>query len=247
MNREEHFYSASQLYKDSCAYQRPHNEEYSPSPPPCLYMTRQNQSVYASPALGTQDQHSHLPDITTYVSGREDLAVPHLHHTQVQQLPLQPFPGYGDSLDLCSERNRCHLPFPWMKSTKSHTHAWKGQWTGAYAAEPEESKRTRTAYTRAQLLELEKEFLFNKYISRPRRVELALTLSLTERHIKIWFQNRRMKWKKEEDKRRARGTDPEQDSSVTSGDLRDDACGTHATPPSPLQSHTAPPVPRDPA
>lgn len=129
MNREEHYYSASHLYKDSCAYQRPHNEEYSPSPPPCLYMTRQTQSVYASPALVTQDQH-HLPDITSYVPGREDLAVSHLPHSQAQQLPLQSFTGYGDSLDLCSERNRCHLPFPWMKSTKSHTHAWKGQWTG---------------------------------------------------------------------------------------------------------------------
>lgn len=59
-------------------------------------------------------------------------------------------------------------------------------------------KRSRAAFTHAQVFELERRFSQQRYLSGPERADLAAALKLTETQVKIWYQNRRYKTKRKQ-------------------------------------------------
>ncbi|KAJ6650853.1 hypothetical protein lerEdw1_002581 [Lerista edwardsae] len=63
---------------------------------------------------------------------------------------------------------------------------------------PRQQKRSRAAFSHTQVIELERKFSHQKYLSAPERAHLARTLKLTETQVKIWFQNRRYKTKRKQ-------------------------------------------------
>nr|XP_006822766.1 PREDICTED: homeobox protein BarH-like 1b-like [Saccoglossus kowalevskii] len=73
----------------------------------------------------------------------------------------------------------------------------KGSTSPELSSKHKKCRRSRTVFTEMQLLGLEKRFDKQKYLSTPDRMDLAETLGLTQLQVKTWFQNRRMKWKKQ--------------------------------------------------
>ncbi|XP_063301571.1 homeobox protein Nkx-6.3 [Pelobates fuscus] len=57
-------------------------------------------------------------------------------------------------------------------------------------------KHTRPTFTGHQIFALEKTFEQTKYLAGPERARLAFSLGMSESQVKVWFQNRRTKWRK---------------------------------------------------
>ncbi|XP_068128389.1 homeobox protein Nkx-6.3 [Hyperolius riggenbachi] len=71
-------------------------------------------------------------------------------------------------------------------------------------------KHTRPTFTGHQIFALEKTFEQTKYLAGPERARLAFSLGMSESQVKVWFQNRRTKWRKKSI------TDPSGQSTLTS-------------------------------
>ncbi|GIY55488.1 homeobox protein EMX1 [Caerostris darwini] len=149
--------------------------------------------------------------------------IPHLTPYNVHYQPSIPFNPTLDSVARIHSLNgydfripsRIQTPIPFMANREHHfVPSWHpnryilppslqgmnhplSSYYSDFCHPYRKTKRIRTAFSPSQLMELEKAFERNHYVVGAERKELAQSLELTETQVKVWFQNRRTKYKRQ--------------------------------------------------
>ncbi|XP_063352765.1 homeobox protein notochord [Pelmatolapia mariae] len=137
-------------------------------------------------------------------------AAPSLPFTGHVGLPIGPAPWVYSSPNVLHSAIHtqpgysvyCYSPFTYQPSCRGALYAQAAMPKinmGLHSLKTKggKSKRMRTSFTSEQLSRLEKEFARQQYMVGSERFLLASSLQLTEAQVKVWFQNRRIKWRKQ--------------------------------------------------
>ncbi|XP_056617114.1 homeobox protein EMX1 [Triplophysa dalaica] len=146
------------------------------------YQSPAGRALYPNPELVFSETVNHAPlSMHPHQLGSTHLQHPHFFGTQ-----------HREPLDF----------YPWVLRNRFFGHRFQGNdmsqdtllLHGPFARKP---KRIRTAFSPSQLLRLERAFDKNHYVVGAERKQLANSLSLSETQVKVWFQNRRTKYKRQ--------------------------------------------------
>ncbi|KAH8379778.1 hypothetical protein KR009_007230 [Drosophila setifemur] len=105
--------------------------------------------------------------------------------------------------------DRTHLYWPGLQGLVANPIAWRERLSNTMSANLSQAhqhhpsndkdgkkKHTRPTFSGQQIFALEKTFEQTKYLAGPERAKLAYALGMSESQVKVWFQNRRTKWRK---------------------------------------------------
>ncbi|XP_015586356.1 uncharacterized protein LOC107263546 [Cephus cinctus] len=184
---------------------RPNPESFQGLPPgaiPAFLHNLQNSAGYniAKPIARPAAYHPHHPPHPGHHPAQHHLP-PNAHHALHQLLACR-----GPYLTVATPGTGSHHPgapgggagFPGAMQGGLNDLAGMSlgfPWAGSARGKPRRGMMRRAVFSDLQRRGLEKRFQIQKYISKPDRKKLAEKLGLKDSQVKIWFQNRRMKWR----------------------------------------------------
>lgn len=169
---------------------KPRNIHIPPYPPVSPCVKQPISPIPRVPAVTKPTSSYRIDDILSKPDPRPPASMPTAAH--YRSYPASPARRYGYGPN---------VSFLWSNMLQSQ---WRERYNAATQSHPVCSERetdgkrkhTRPTFSGHQIFALEKTFEQTKYLAGPERTRLAYSLGMTESQVKVWFQNRRTKWRK---------------------------------------------------